>query len=226
MEEGDTSPLDVDLDGLPLPIFRALLFLAASCAASRGADAPCSAAPGDCAAHRLPAAPSSPPADPSGASSFSLEASHASVTKCGSRAPAAPVAFSSPSRLAQYNEVVGLLAPDARHQAMFALAGDGDRRAVWHGRVVKPELYPMLLAWEDRQRAARAAGRAGAAEPPPCPECCTFIFALGNDEAMARVRALVCRHDVRGRGAPPRPDTPDGYWDQREDDVPGSSAEG
>lgn len=220
----DPSPLDVDPDALPLPIFRALLFLAASCAASRGAGAPCSAASGVCAAHRLPAAPSSPHAAPSGASN--LEASRDSVNECDSRAPAAPAAFSPPSRLAQYNKVVGLLAPDARHQAMFALAGDGDRRTVWHGRVVKPELYPMLIAWEDRQRAARAAGRAGAAEPPPCPECCTFIFALGNDEAMARVRALVCRHDVRGRGAPPRPDTPDGYWDQREDDVPGSSAEG
>ena len=224
--DGASHEEDIDdPDALPPNIFRALYLHALSCA---GAGGRCLIPGGPaCASHPPaprggadlsaepppPPPPPPPPLLPPPPPSLPLPAAS------GARAAPPP-----PSR-AEYNAVVGIIAPDARSRARFALAGDGERRPVWHGRVVLPEALPLLRRWEVQQNARRAAG--GGAEDPPCPECCVFIFALGDSDVMGRVRGLVCSHYAARRrsGLAPRPDTPDGYWSQREDDVPGSSVE-
>jgi hypothetical protein len=197
-----------DPDALPPSIFRALYLHALSCA---GAGGRCVFPGGPaCALQRSEPPPVPPPFLP---------------TLPQSPARGARAAPPQPPSRAEFNSVVGIIAPDARSRARFALADDGERRPVWHGRVVLPQALPLLQRLEAEQNARRAAG--GGAEEPPCPECCVFIFALGDSDVMARARGLVCSHNAARRrsGLPPRPDTPNGYWSQREDDVPGSSME-
>jgi hypothetical protein len=160
----------------------------------------------------------------------------ASESSCALLAPSTVVALSlpvagppaplPPDSLVEYNHYVGVIAPNQRSLAQFALAEDTVRRPVWQGRVVSREAHAVLTAFAERERARRRA-YGGTGEEPPCPECCIFIFAMGDSEVLSRARAKVCDHVGRRRagGQLPRPPTPDGFWSQRENDVPGSSVE-
>ena len=136
----------------------------------------------------------------------------------GVRAPPTPHGGASFSLtgMQAHHDLVGYVGPAASVVAQFGLAPEAPRRPVVGGRVVT-QAEAERAAQQQQEMVGRRGGGINTATAT-CHECTFMQRALASGAPRPP-----CTH-MRTKGAngewEHRPDTPDGYWSGRTDDVP------